>query len=167
MPSKKSQKSFINVLHLFKHPFYFIPNLGIKIIFLFKYNDGELLPIRVSSRFTISLIVDLLLLTDGSKYHYVLISELQKLVEYVWHKVHRFQSEICRKCFHTCASFETLRRHQELLCYQDEDVVITMPKPGKDDHKIKNLTARWYVPRVIYFDLESLLLPVYGPQPDP
>ena len=42
-----------------------------------------------------------------------------------------------------------------------------MPKPGKDDHKFKNLTARWYVPRVIYFDLESLLLPVYGPQPDP
>ena len=58
------------------------------------------------------------------------------------------------------------RRHQE-LCYQDEDVVIPMPKPGKDDHKFKNLTARWYVPRVVYFDLESLLLPVYGPQPDP
>ena len=36
-----------------------------------------------------------------------------------------------------------------------------MPKPGKDDHKFKNLTARWYVPRVIYFDLELLLLPVY------
>ena len=82
------------------------------------------------------------------------------------HKVHRFQSEICRKCFHTCASFETLRRDQE-LCYQDEDVVITMPKPGKDDHKFKNLTVRWYVPRVFYLDLESLLLPVYGPQPDP
>ena len=110
--------------------------------------------------------MDLLLLTDGSKYYYVLISDLQKLVEYVRHKVHRFQTEICRKCFHTCASFETLRRRQE-PCYQYEDVVITMPKPGKVDHKFKNLTARWYVPRVIYFDLESLLLPVYGPQPDP
>ena len=39
-----------------------------------------------------------------------------------------------------------------------------MPKPGKYDHTFKNLTARWYVPRVIHFDLESLLLPVYGPQ---
>ena len=48
-----------------------------------------------------------------------------------------------------------------------EGVVITMPKPGKDNHRFKNLTARWYVPRVIYFDLESLLLPLYGPQPDP
>ena len=110
--------------------------------------------------------MDLLLLTDGSKYHYVLINDLQKWVEYVRHKVHRFQSEICRKFFHTCASFETLRRHQE-LCYQDEDIVITMPKPGKDDHKFKILTARWYVPSVTFFDLESLLLPVYGSQPDP
>ena len=77
-----------------------------------------------------------------------------------------FNFKICRKFFHTCASFETLRRHHE-LCYQEKNVVITTPKPGKDDHKFKNLTARWYVPRVIYFDLESLLLPVYGPQPDP
>ena len=37
-----------------------------------------------------------------------------------------------------------------------------MPKPEKDDHNFKNLAARWYVPRVIYFDLDSLLLPVYG-----
>ena len=42
-----------------------------------------------------------------------------------------------------------------------------MPKPGKDDHMFKNLTARWYVPKVIYFDLESVLLPVYGLHPDP
>ena len=42
-----------------------------------------------------------------------------------------------------------------------------MPKPGKNDHKFKNFTTRWYVPRVIYFDLESVLLSVYGLQPDP
>ena len=47
------------------------------------------------------------------------------------------------------------------------DLIITMQIPGKDTHRFKNLTACWYVPRVIYFDLEPLLLPVYGPQPDP
>ena len=123
-------------------PFIFHSKPRYIYFFLFRYNDGEWLHIRVSSRFTTSLIVDLLLLTDGSKYHYVLIKDLHKLVEYVRHKVHRFQSEICSKCFHTCASFETLRRHQELCC-QDEDVVIKMPKPGKDDHKFNNLTAQW------------------------
>ena len=38
---------------------------------------------------------------------------------------------------------------------------------GKDYQSFKNLTARWFVPRVIYFDLESLLLPKYRPQLDP
>ena len=137
-----------------------------KLIFLFRSNDAELLPIGESCRFTTRLTVDLLLLTDGSNYHYVLISDFQKLVKYVQHKVHRFKSEFWCKFFHTCASFETLRRHQKLW-YQDEDFVITIPKPGKDDHRFKNLTARWYVPSVINFDLQSLLLPVYGPQPDP
>ena len=49
----------------------FTPKLDIKFIFLFRFNDAELLPIRVSSRFTFSLVVDLLLLTVGSKFHYV------------------------------------------------------------------------------------------------
>ena len=42
-----------------------------------------------------------------------------------------------------------------------------MLKPRTDDHNFKNLTACCYVPRVIYFDLEPHILPVYGPQPDP
>ena len=42
-----------------------------------------------------------------------------------------------------------------------------MLKPRTDDHNFKNLTACCYVPRVIYFDLESHILPVYEPQPDP
>ena len=79
-------------------------------------------------------------------------------------KLHRKRKQFCRNCFHTCSSIDTLQRQHE-LCYQYE--LITMPKPGKDTHRFKNLTAHWYVPRVIYFDLELLLLPVYGPQPDP
>ena len=110
--------------------------------------------------------MDLLLLTNGSKYQYVLTSDLQKLIEYVQYKVHRFQSETCGKCFQACPSFETRRRHEE-LCYKDQGVVIKLPEPEKDDHNFKKLIARWYVLRVIYFDLESLLLPVYGPQLDP
>ena len=111
--------------------------------------------------------MDLLLLTDGSKYHYVLISDLRNWSSTCGTKCTDFNLRIVAiVSTHALHSKLSLRRHQK-LCYQDEDVVITMPKPGKDDHKFKNSTARWYVPRVIYFDLESLLLPVYGPQPDP
>ena len=81
-------------------------------------------------------------------------------------KLHRDRNQICRKCFHTCSSIDTLQHHQE-TCYQDEGVVINMPKPGKGTHRFKKLTTSWYVSRVINFDLELLLLPVYGPQPDP
>ena len=70
------------------------------------------------------------------------------MVEYARHIMHFFQSEIRQKNVSTHA----LRRHQE-LCYQIEDVVITIPKLGKNYHKFKNLTACWFLPRVIYFDL--------------
>ena len=70
----------------------------------------------------------------------------------------------CRKSFQACSSIETPQHHQE-MCYQDEGVVINKPKPGKDTHRFKNLAACWYVPRVIYFDLKSLLLPLYDPTP--
>ena len=141
-------------------------NPSTQLFVFIRYKEGELLPLRVSSKYSSDLCVDLLLLSNGQTHHYVLITDLMSVVEYVRGKLHRDRNQICRKCFHTCSSIDTLQRHQE-MCYQDEGVVITMPKPGKDTHRFKNLTARWFVPRVIYFDLESLLLPVYGPQPDP
>ena len=140
-------------------------NPSIQSFVFIRYKEGELLALRVSSKYSSDLCVDLLLLSNGQTHHYVLITDL-RVVEYLRGKLHRDQNQICRKCFHTCSSTDTLQGHQE-MCYQDEGVVITMPKPGKNTHRFKNLTARWYVTRVIYFDLELLLLPVYGPQPDP
>ena len=141
-------------------------NPSAQLFVFIRYKEGELLHLRVSSKYSSDLCVDLLLLSNGQTHHYVLITDLMWVVEYVRGTLHRDRNQICRKCFHTCSSIDTLQRHQE-MCYQDEGVVITMPKPGKDTHRFKNLSARLYVPRVIYFDLESLLLPVYGPQPDP
>ena len=140
-------------------------NLSTQLFVFIRYKEGGLLPLRVSSKYLSDLCVDLLL-SNGHTHHFVLVTDLMRVVEYVPGKLHRDRNQICRECFHTCSSIDTIQRHQE-ICYQDEGVVITMPKPGKDTHRFKNLTARGYVPRVIYFDLESLLLPVYGPQPDP
>ena len=44
---------------------------------------------------------------------------------------------------------------------------ITMPDVDNEQHIFKDIRARWFVPRVIYFDLESLILPVSGAEPDP
>ena len=141
-------------------------NPSTQLFVFIRYKEGELLPLRMSSKYSSNLCVGLLVLSNGQTHHYVLVTDLMRVVEYVRGKLHQDRNQTCRKCFHTCSSIDTLQIHQE-MCYQDEGVVITMPKPGKDTHRFKNLTACWYVPTVVYFDLESLLLPVYGPQPDP
>ena len=61
---------------------------------------------------------------------------------------------------------DVLHRHQA-ICYQRDEVQVTIPDADKDQHIFNNINARWFVPRVIYFDLESLTLPVSGAEPDP
>ena len=41
-----------------------------------------------------------------------------------------------------------------------------MPGPDNDRHVFKNFGVRSFVPRIVYFDLESLIVPVAGPEPD-
>ncbi|XP_063726649.1 uncharacterized protein LOC134854357 [Symsagittifera roscoffensis] len=109
--------------------------------------------------------MDLLLLSDGSAYHYVLINDLTKLVNFIRKRAPRDRNEICRNCFHTCTSNDILRRHQE-ICNRQDGIEITMPGPDNDRHVFKNFGARSFVPRIVYFDLESLIVPVAGPEPD-
>ena len=109
--------------------------------------------------------MDLLLLSDGSAYHYVLINDLTKLVYFIRKRAPHDRNEICRNCSHTCTSNDILRRHQE-ICYRQDGIEITMPGPDNDRHKFKNFCARLFVPRIVYFDLESLIVPVAGPEPD-
>ena len=94
-----------------------------------------LLPLRVFSIYSSDLCADLLLLSNGQTHHYVLITDLMRVVEHVHGKLHRDRNQICHKCFHTSSSIDTLQHHQE-ICYQGEEVVINMPKPGKDTHRI-------------------------------
>ena len=107
----------------------------------------------------------LLLLSDGSAYHYVLINNLTKLVNFILKRAPRDRNEICRNCFHTCTSNDVLRRHQE-ICYRKDGIEITMPGLVNDRHVFKNFGVRSFVPRILYFDLESLIVPVTGPEPE-
>ena len=42
-----------------------------------------------------------------------------------------------------------------------------MPNTDNNQHIFMNINARWFVPRANYFDLESLILPVSGAEPEP
>ena len=63
-----------------------------------------------------------------------------------------------------------MQRHQDICCQQD-GMEITMPSPKNDRHIsayfFQNICEPLFVPRVIYFHLESLIVPVDGAEPDP
>ena len=127
--------------------------------FSFRYNSNQLLPLRVSVGKTFPFVLDLLLLSDGQTYHYVLILYLLKLVAKINGKERRDRNHLCRNCLHICLSAELLRTHQP-TCLEKDSVQITMPEPSKNTLKFENCTARWFSPFVIYLDLESLIVPI-------
>ena len=132
----------------------------------FRYLSDELIPVLTSKQLQKTFVMDLLLLSDGSVHAYVLINDQAKLVTFIQKRTPRDRNEICWRCFHTCSSLNVLNRHQA-ICYQRDGVQITMPDVDNDQHIFKNINACWYVLCVIYFKLESLILPVSGAEPDP
>ena len=121
----------------------------------------------MSKRYNCNSVVDLLLLVNSdNNYQYVLIEDLCKMAMFVQKQPFREQNEKCRKCFYVCTSSEIMKIHQE-MCYNTERLTIKMPKPNKNQKVFKNLMARWFAPRVIYFDLQSIIVSVPVPARNP
>ena len=109
--------------------------------------------------------MDLLLLYEADCYHYVLITNLVKVVCQLRNTKFRFAFHICRNCFWLCEEgLAKLTAHMETCC-ENAPAVVRLPAPGKNLYKFKNLAATWFVPLVIYFDFESFLCPVAGCTP--
>ena len=82
---------------------------------VFGYDKGQFYPLRVSS-FESDFVMDLLLLYDADIYHYVLISDLVKVVCKVRDLKFRFGYRICRNCFWLCLDgLECYNIHTEIL----------------------------------------------------
>ena len=67
-------------------------NPSTQLFVFIRYKEGELLPLRVSSNYSSDLCVDLLLLSNGQFHHYVLITDLMRVVEYVRGKLHQVET---------------------------------------------------------------------------
>ena len=117
------------------------------------------MPIRVSKHVNDQLEIDLLLLNDGEKFHYVLITNLMNLVSFITKRTAKSSDKLCRNCFYICSSAEVLERHSK-TCLHNEPAVVRMPSERQSKIIFRNLKARWFAPIVLYFDLESLLQPV-------
>ena len=82
----------------------------------FRLNENEeLIPYRVSKKWDQEFVVDLLLLSDGKIFHYVLITELVNLVQKVCGRKLHPRSQICRNCFHVNRNIKEMERHKKTL----------------------------------------------------
>ena len=101
--------------------------------------------------------MDLLLLQEDDVYHYVLIKNLLNLVNHVRQRRPRTGDLICRNCFHICTPIK-YEKHRGNCC-KFEPAAIEMPSEEQKKIKFQNFSARANAPVVIYFDLESLIVP--------
>ena len=102
--------------------------------------------------------VNLLLIEDNNKSHYVYIKNLSKLVrdQLTKHEHHHF---ICERCFYHTENVEVFRRHQ-ILCdnyFNNEKSLPILPNVEDNILKFKNIHKTIKVPLVYYADLEAVL----------
>ena len=114
---------------------------------VFPYHKKQLLPLRVSKK-RYDLVLDVLLISDGQRYHYVLIKNLEKLIANIRGTKVDYRSAVCRICFHLCSSSELLKKHQD-LCYNYDAAFIAMPT--KKELTFKKHKAKMFSPIVVYY----------------
>ena len=126
---------------------------------VFRHSNKKLIPFRISNNRNYSFNLDLLLLSDGSMHHYVLITNIRGLIHKYLGKHQRVDNHLCRNCFHISTSLDRHGRHEE-ICHQNTQAIIKMPKVEQQNFEFKNVQARWFAPIVGFFDLESIIEPV-------
>ena len=120
-------------------------------------------PLYVSEKEGRENIIDLLLLSDGEKIHYVWVKDLGTLVCRN-NKTHHKQ-QVCRRCLHVFSRADLLEKHRpECLGIGDKAQRTEMPHPGKDTLTFANYANQMRVPYVIYADFETLNVKVDSPQ---
>jgi hypothetical protein len=125
---------------------------------LYVVNGKSVQPYLTCSQEKKSDHVNLLLIEDNDRSHYVYIKSLPKLVrdQLTKHEHHHF---ICERCFYHTENIERFRRHQTLCDnYFKNEKAIPILSDDKDNIlKFKNIHKTIRVPLVYYADLEAIL----------
>ena len=129
------------------------------------YENKQLFPLRLSETYDFEFTLDLLLLQDDPIYHYVLITNILSLVNHIKQRRPRSDDKLCRNCFHICSQESYTNHHNN--CVKFEAAAIEMPASNADKVEFKHFNARAYSPVVIYFDLESLIIPIQSCDDNP
>ena len=126
---------------------------------VFRHSNKKLIPFRISNNKNYNFNLDLLLLSDGSMHHYVVITNIKALIHKYLEKHQRIDNHLCRNCFHISTSLDRHEGHEE-ICHQNTQAIIKMPKAEQQNFEFKNVQARWFAPIVVFSDVESIIEPV-------
>ena len=126
----------------------------------FRLENRDLFSMRVSKKSTSSLTLEILLLYESYKHHYVLIKDLTRFFCFIKNIKFRSTLHLCRNCLYLChKDVKQFKDHVE-VCGNNPSAVIRMPTTSNNLYKFNNWSATWFAPLVIYFDFESIFKPV-------
>ena len=117
--------------------------------------NKEKYPIYVSTKCCEDKHIDLLLIGNGEKKHYVLINDFNRYMHD--HSLHRGRRHFCRYFLHAFITEKILKRHIKDCFKINGKQTIKMPKKG-ECVKFKNFARKIILPFIIYADFESILV---------
>ena len=126
---------------------------------VFGYEHGQPFPIHISKE-TFKDQMNLLLITEDEKKHYVLIKDFNAFMyNQTKHKNKKYFCMYCLQCF----SSEKILANHVINCLEINGAqAINMPKQGENILKFNNFQNQLPVPFVIYADFEAITKKVQG-----
>ena len=126
---------------------------------VFGYEKGQPFPIHISKE-TFEDQINLLLITEDEKKHYVLIKDFNAFM-YNQSK-HKERKHFCMYCLQCFSSEIILANHANNCLTINGAQAINMPKQGENILKFNNFHKQLPVPFVIYADFEAITKKVQG-----
>ena len=126
---------------------------------VFGYEKGQPFPIHISKE-TFEDQMNLLLITEDEKKHYVLIKNFNAFM-YNQSK-HKERKHFCMYCLQCFSSERILANHVNNYLTINGAQAINMPKQGENILKFNNFHKQLPVPFVIYADFEAITKKVQG-----
>ena len=129
---------------------------------VFGYENEQFYPIHVSKQKN-EKVLNLLLITEEEKQHYVLIKDFYRMM---YNKTkHRERKHFCMHCLQCFSTEEILAKHKSNCMVINGEQALRMPKEGSKV-QFQNYYKQLPVPFVIYADFEAITEKVSGCQPD-
>ena len=126
---------------------------------VFGYEKGQPFPIHISKE-TFEDQMNLLLITEDEKKHYVLIKDFNAFM-YNQSK-HKERKHFCMYCLQCFSSERILANHVNNCLTINGAQAINMPKQGENILKFNNFHKQLPVPFVIYADFEAITKKIQG-----